>query len=476
MRCNRLFVTTFVLFTTTNLLASTFYVAPNGNDNADGSTNAPWLTLQHGADNLKAGDTLIVRKGVYKGFVMGWDSQVCGTKKNPIVVKAESGAEINDVNNKTKDGINLEGASYVVIDGFTIRNTKGTITRAGIRAVTDTGVIIRNNTIDSCGTWGILTGFSENVTIENNSASRSVGQHGIYFSNSADNPVIRGNRVFGNNDCGIHMNGDSSMGGDGKISNALVENNIIWDNGKSGGSGINCDGVQNSRIQNNLLYNNHSSGISLYQIDASEPAKDNIVINNTIIEASDARWCINVKDGSTGNTVMNCILFNNHPTHGSISIDQASLSGFKSDYNAVMNRLSPDDDNTIMKLSQWQSSTGQDSHSIIADPTELFVNVSNNDYHIKSGCTAVDKGTSMNAPSTDIAGASRPQGNGFDIGAYESSSSDVINHNKMFGNVKNIAVLKSNVSIVKVNLAGRVLKDRIHSKFYPIFLKKIKVN
>lgn len=471
MKVNKISIIISVLITVTNLPASTFFVASNGNDQANGSTNAPWLTLQYGADNLKAGDTLVVRKGVYKGFVMGWDSQEGGTKKSPIVVKAESGVEINDKNNKTADGINLEGASYIVIDGFTIKNSKGTITRAGIRAVTDTGVIIRNNTIDSCGTWGILTGFSESATIENNSTSRSVQQHGIYFSNSADNPVIRGNRVFGNNMCGIHMNGDASMGGDGKISGALVENNIIWDNGRNGGSAINCDGVQNSRIQNNLLYNNHSSGISLYQIDASEVAKDNIVINNTIIEASDARWCINIKDGSTGNTVMNCILFNYHPTRGSISIDQASLLGFKCDYNAVMNRLSPDDDNTIMKLSQWQSATGQDNHSINADPTELFVNVSGNDYHLKSGCTAIDKGTSVNAPSKDISGINRPDGNGYDIGAYEFSSSGVINHRKMFGNMKNPEGLKPNTRVIKVNLAGRVLNDEPHSKYYPVFSK-----
>jgi parallel beta-helix repeat protein len=473
MKVNIANVIIFVLITATNLQAMTFFVASNGNDKADGSTNAPWLTLQHGADNLKAGDTLIVRKGVYKGFSMGWDSQVNGTKKNPIVVKAESGAEINDVNSRTADGINLEGASYIIIDGFTINNTKGTITRAGIRAVTDTGVIIRNNTIDSCGTWGILTGFSESVTIENNSTSRSVQQHGIYFSNSADNPVIRGNRVFGNNMCGIHMNGDASMGGDGIISNALVENNIIWNNGKSGGSAINCDGVQKSLIRNNLLYNNHASGISLYQIDASEAAKDNIIINNTIIEASDARWCINIKGGSTGNTVMNCILFNYHATHGSISIDQASLSGFKSDYNSVMNRLSPDDDNTIMKLSQWQSATGQDNHSINADPAELFVNVSGNDYHLKPGCSAIDKGTSVNAPSKDIAGVNRPDGNGYDIGAYEFSSSGVFYHQKKIGNIKNSEGLKADSKIIKVNLAGRVIKDKPHCKFYPILTKAI---
>jgi parallel beta-helix repeat protein len=244
--------------------ARTRYVdAAAGLDTYTGTSLSPWKTLQHAADNALAGDTVVVKPGTYAGFEMGWDNPENGTAAAPIVFLAQPGALINSRNAKTADGIDLEGASYIVLDGFTVKNTTGTITRAGIRAVVDTGVAMRNNTIDSCGTWGIITGFSQNIVIQNNTCSRAVVQHGIYFSNSADNPVIRGNTVFSNNANGIHMNGDVSQGGDGIISNALVEDNIIYDNGRAGGSGINCDGVKNSRIQNNLLYNNHASGISL---------------------------------------------------------------------------------------------------------------------------------------------------------------------------------------------------------------------
>jgi parallel beta-helix repeat protein len=408
--------------------ARTRYVAqaPAGSDGADGSSGAPWATIQHAVDNIAGGDTVIVRAGTYAGFAMGYSGSQDGTLSHPTVIKADSGAILNDKNNRTADCINLEGASYVTIDGFTIKNTKGTITRAGIRAVTDSGVIIRNNIIDSCGTWGILTGFSENIRIENNSTSRAVAQHGIYFSNSADNPIIRGNKSFGNNMCGIHMNGDVSMGGDGVISHALVENNIVWDNGRGGGSGINCDGIQNSRFQNNLLYNNHASEISLYQGDGSGPGKNDTVINNTILEAPDARWCVNIKNGSTGVLLMNNILYNYHSWHGSVSIDAASLTGFASDYNVMMDRLSPDDDATMMTLAQWRTSTKCDSHSVVATPTQLFVNESLSNYHLKAGCAAIDAGTSLNAPSRDLEGRSRPVNTKFDIGAYEYSSAGVV--------------------------------------------------
>jgi parallel beta-helix repeat protein len=126
-------------------------------------------------------------------------------------------------------------------------------------------VIIRGNTGDLNGRWGILTGFSDDILIENNVMSRSQAEHGIYVSNSGDRPVIRKNVVWGNRANGIHMNSDVSQGGDGIISGALVEANTIYGNGLGSGSDINCDGVQSSVFRNNLLYNNHASGISLYQ-------------------------------------------------------------------------------------------------------------------------------------------------------------------------------------------------------------------
>ena len=52
------------------------------------------------------------------------------------------------------------------------------------------GVTLSNNTLDANTVWGILTGWSQNITIEDNVASNSVQQHGIYVSNSSVNPVI----------------------------------------------------------------------------------------------------------------------------------------------------------------------------------------------------------------------------------------------------------------------------------------------
>jgi hypothetical protein len=128
--------------------------------------------------------------------VLGWDGPQNGTSANPITFRGESGAIIDTRNNRTADGINLEGASFIVIEGFAITN-RGTITRAGIRSVTNRGLVIRNNQVDNAGHWGILTGFSDDLLIENNATSRSQIEHGIYVSNACVNPIMRNNQVWG---------------------------------------------------------------------------------------------------------------------------------------------------------------------------------------------------------------------------------------------------------------------------------------
>jgi len=397
-------------------MATTYYVAPNGNDQNSGlSSGTAFKTLQHASDVTVAGDSVSVLAGNYTGFYQ----TNSGTISQRIIFSAQSGVTINEPNGITNDGINLEGANYITIDRFTVIDQP----RTGIRAVDDTGVIIRNNTCDHCEVWGILTGFSENILIENNICTNTVEQHGIYFGNSADNPVIRNNTCWGNHDCGIHMNGDVSLGGDGIISNALVENNIIYDNGTGGGSAINCDGVQSSVIQNNLLYDNHASGIALFRIDGGGGASNNVVVNNTILQASDARWALLISDGSTGNIVFNNIIYSDHPFRGSISIDAISMNGFHSDYNVQTDRMSMDGGNTVITLEQWQTATQSDENSFISTPQALFQNPAGNDYQLLPGGGAENAGVGVyfliNAPAFDIVDVPRPWGVGFDRGCYE---------------------------------------------------------
>jgi parallel beta-helix repeat protein len=394
---------------------SLLFVSPSGNDAAIGSDLAPLKTLQRAADVAKAGDTVTVRAGNYAGFNLTSD----GAATAPISFRADPGVTVNARNLATPDGINLEGADYVTIEGFKVVG----MPRAGIRSVSNSHVTIRNNVVDQNATWGIFTGFSEDLLVEGNTTSRSQTQHGIYVSNSGDRPIIRNNVSWGNYGAGIHMNGDASQGGDGIISGGLVEGNTIYGNGIGGGSGINCDGVQGSRIQNNLIYDTHASGISLFRQDGGGASSNNVVANNTVLVAADGRWALNIQNASTGNTVINNILYNSGTFRGSLDISPDSLSGLTSDYNAVMDRFTTDGGGSRLTLTQWRSTTGQDAHSIIASPSQLFVAPSTNDYHLSSTSLAIDAGTSLNAPANDRDGVARPTGNGWDIGAYEYLSS-----------------------------------------------------
>jgi hypothetical protein len=408
----------------TRLALSLYFVSPTGNDSGPGTDAAPWRTLQRAADAARAGDTVTARAGTYSA---GFDLRTDGTAASRITFRADPGAVIAGRNARTADGINLEDADFVTVEGFLFNNATGGISRAGIRAVNAEHVHILNNRADGMGRWGILTGFCDDLRIENNVMSRSVAEHGIYVSNSGDRPVIRNNVSWGNYANGIHMNGDASLGGDGIISGALVEGNVIYDNGRGGGSGINCDGVQNSRFQNNLLYNNHASGISLYRIDGGGGSTNNVVVNNTILVASDGRWGINIRDGSTGNRLFNNIVYNSHSFRGSISVGADSLAGLVSDYNVLMDRFTTNDGSTRLTLAQWRSATGQDAHSVLSTPTALFVNPAGNDYHLKAGSPAIDAGTSQLAPVVDLEGRARPSGAGWDVGAYESGSTAPVN-------------------------------------------------
>lgn len=422
----------------TPLAADTFFVAPGGNDTHPGTSSQPWATLQHAADLVDAGDVVNVLPGTYRGF----DLRASGTASARIVFRAQPGVVINQVNPVTNDGINVEQASYVTIEGFTL-NSPDSTTRAGIRVVGDgfdqanqfsQHVSVRDNVLRNWGTWGIFTGFSHDLRIENNTASGSVREHGIYVSNSGDRPVIRGNHIYDNRSNGIHLNGDIETGNlalpgvDGVISEALIEGNIIHGNGAGGGSGINGDGLVNARIINNLLYDNHASGISLYQIDGGAASTGGVIANNTIINASDARWVINLRNGATGAKIFNNILFNlnSSTVRGTITALEGSEAGLVSDYNLIDGRFSLVDGATAVNLTAWRTQTGNDQHSSILTSqslTDLFRNYVAKDFRLQSGSPAIDQGTSsvggIQAPNLDLLGLSRPSGSQYDIGAYE---------------------------------------------------------
>ena len=397
-------------------LGTTYYVSNSGNDSNSGLSWAQaFLSIQAAADIVVAGDLVLVEDGTYTGFDV---RNVNGNSTNPITFQADGNAVlINQSGPVRDDGINIENADWVIIDGFIVNDMPGS--GNGIRLVLSDNCVVRNCSCDNNAERGIFTGFTDDILIENNVCTNSVDEHGIYVSNSSDRPVIRYNECYDNNNIGIHMNGDLSAGGDGIISDAQVYGNRLYNNNLA--AGINMDGVENPVVYNNLIYNNHfAQGIALFQQDGAIPTQGAKIYNNTIIVPPDGRWGILVKDGSNVNTdILNNIIINQHAWRGCITIENQSQ--FSSDYNIVNDKMSNSGDGSTISFAAWQA-LGLGANSFLADPLDqIFDDPSGNIYTLLNNSQAIDAGTNLvnTLVTIDLDGNSRPQGAAYDIGAYE---------------------------------------------------------
>lgn len=102
--------------------AATYYVAPDGDDDNDGSFSLPWQTIDRGVNGpdwngLSAGDSLLIRDGDYHESFIGmgnWIS-VSGSADVPVVIAAYDG-EMPVI----YGGFYIEEQSYIHISHLTI--------------------------------------------------------------------------------------------------------------------------------------------------------------------------------------------------------------------------------------------------------------------------------------------------------------------------------------------------------------------
>ncbi len=345
--------------------------------------------------------------------------------------------------------MNCSGGQYITIDGFTFTPPAGSpFWKYGISFKSSPstpastwyyGNIVRNCTLnlrwsnsasDQAGSTlsdalGIFSSFQDGIQIYGNTVTGCYDTC-IYTSNSARNYIVRNNICHDFGAQGIHNNGDASQGTGypGIQYHALIADNILWNCTMSAlGQVLSFDGVQNSVIENNLVYNAYSKGISLYAVDAAAGSQNNLVVNNTISTNATGGAALRIADDSAGNTVFNNILLSGNPGSGSVDMESGDMAGFTCDYNVVGNRFYSD--GSTLSFSGWQG-YGFDLHSPQATAAQLFINIASGTYLLKTGSPAIDAGIAaqagMSAPTADLIGTPRPQGNGFDIGAYESGT------------------------------------------------------
>jgi parallel beta-helix repeat protein len=398
-------------------LAATYQVHPAGSDANSCSPAAPCRQIRRPLRLVGPGDTILVADGTYLGFDV---RDVHGTPAAPVVIRAQgTGAVVVPTTDRrdNRDTILVTSSSDVVIDGLRSFGAN----RAALRVDESPRVTVRNGVFGNNTTWGIFTDFSDDLLIENNECYGSRVEHGIYVSNSGDRPVVRGNRLHHNAASGVQLNADIESGGDGIITGALLERNVIWSNGARGGAAINLDGVQDSVVRNNLLYDNHATGIVNYQGDGAEGPRGVQILHNTVDQAADGRWALLIHDTTGPMRVRNNILHNRHAFRGSIEYgNPQDAARTDSDYN-VIGKVSIDEGSTALTLAQWRAQ-GHEPHSLAAPLASLFVSPAAADYHLAAASPALDRGQTLPQATTDLEGHPRPAGPASDLGAYEAGA------------------------------------------------------
>ncbi len=328
------------------------------------------------AAQLKAGDTLILSPGIYREQITL--SGLHGMHDRPIRIVGEAGAIIEP---RGRDGILFFGdtaSAYVIVEGLTIRKAK----RAGIIVNGSHNITIRNCNIGNNGQWGVQTIMSIAVTVEDCTLFGSEKEHGVYFS-TTDRPVVRRCRIYDNAACGVHFNGDKSEGGDGLISEGVVQQNVIYNNGRIGGAGINMDSAEKMLVTDNVLYGNLSGGITAFTQDGLKSGDGNRIINNVVYFApGKGRFGVQVIGSVKRATVIkNVLVCGKGPA---LHVDGDTMAGLTADRNLyyVHGKDKPIMvDEGRVTLPAWQRRSGVDTASLSADP--LFVDPDNNDLELR---------------------------------------------------------------------------------------------
>ncbi len=288
----------------------------------------PVKTIKEAISQAVDGDTILVKKGVYKEANIKIDKEISIIGENLPTIDGEKKGEIITIgaNNVTLDGFKIinVGLSYttdyasvrvVNSSGFTIQNieleklffgiylqksSNGKVLNNKVKgeAVTEfnsgnaihlwhcNNVEVRGNDVQNVRD-GIYLEFSDHITITDNFSKNSV-RYGLHFMFSNNNVVT--NNVFESNGAGIALMFSKFM---------EVHNNVIKKNWGTAAYGMLLKEVNDANITNNVFFEN-TVGITVegsnrleysnndftsngYGIRVKGACYDNKVINNNFL-------------------------------------------------------------------------------------------------------------------------------------------------------------------------------------------------
>lgn len=464
---------------------TTYFVGPGGSDSAAGTAAAPWATLAHAVSTLVPGDTLYLQDGVFTEpltlAVSGTAEApilVAGDPAGGTATIDGAGLALEE------DGlVSVVGASHVTLCSLTVRNSPGHGVSIqdddeGVRPV---GVAAIGLQVLDSDDAAIYVEDASDVVLEGNVTRESVTSGiGVWYS---ERVAVRGNTVVNarNDDergheewisiagvCDFEVSGnelymdDPDFGGhtgiDAKESSCRgsIHHNYIhdfpgyggqiyldaWEAGENGtgtlswidvhsnrletAGGITVGSeqggiVENVRIFNNVVFRPWSSGIALSDTGVGEggdgPRRKIQIFNNTIFGSRNhGTSAIYLLSTNVAEIVIrnNLVVADPERVVGRITAgSRAVLPALTVDHNLVLGPTECSDDYPgCVEVSTREG-------NLEADP--LLVDGPNGDLHLRAGSPAIDQGAAIAGLAADFDGTSRPQGAGFDIGAFEYS-------------------------------------------------------
>lgn len=377
--------------------AATYYVATDGSDSSNGSIDSPWASIGHAARNSGPGDTVMVRGGTYSR-----GAEINGSQGAPgqlWTLQAYPGEEAIFTS-----GITVS-ADYVRIQGLHMVGPGGRLAISDWAGYGKHDEIIDNYITGAFTNYsGVIDVWGSDALVEGNTLNLThsgTQTHGIYLMAGKDtdgnggilehnNTIVRNNTIINPSQYGIHIYDNRKKTGDPVrlFSNLLIEGNYVATSGSRSGIIIQTGSyteISGITIRNNVLANNPNGGIRIRDVGVGI---DNLKIYNNTIYGGD--YGIEI----TPDDVTNVDVTNNIIT------------------------------NVGRDIYDWsKSSSITVENNVFTDP--MFVNASQNDFHLQSGSPAIDSGLSASGLVTDIDGNPRPMDGDsdgaaeYDIGAYE---------------------------------------------------------
>jgi parallel beta-helix repeat protein len=400
---------------------STYYVATTGSDTAQGSIGDPFRTINHGASVLRPGDTLYVRGGTYPEALINaiptgtsWTAPVrVSAYPGEIVVLATPAIAARGIEFST-------AVSYIEIDNLVLSGSNAGTSVDGVKI-----------------TYG-SSGAATHVRLRGLEI-RDYGENGVLLTEDPSiNALTRDNEIAG---CSIHGNG-TSFGHGIYIESSFntVVHNVIYGNGEFGvhvyrSSGLNGTDAGNNTVAYNRVYNNgfglHSNGlpangwgIGLFVGDA------NLAFNNVVYGNKGGGVYTDI--GATHTSIFNNSVFNNNLVGGNHGIEADTLADVRNNAaygnNGADLYVSASASGSVQDYNVAGTIGGMSGAHSLANTNPLWVDAAAGDFHLctvlTTGCTAsspaIDVGVTLTEVPDDFDGVSRPQGNAYDVGAYEA--------------------------------------------------------